>query len=172
MAYAIVWSRKEFTMYEISLCEKPISHHNLHKNKLIHCKHIILVLLEGWTSTANTFEAAREYYFENQAVRTWTYPYRYTTFLNVFVFSTNQRRVLIWQLKKKETELEVKFNNYFSFLVLGLAMDPPKMEDVVSSVISLKELGSLLPICEEDEFSIVDGDITPLGRMQVSGYFS
>lgn len=55
-------------------------------------------------------------------------------------------------------------------IVLGLAMDRPKMEDVVSSVISLKELGSLLPTCEKDEFSIVDGDITPLGRLQVSEY--
>lgn len=55
-------------------------------------------------------------------------------------------------------------------IVLGLAMDPPKMDDVVSSVISLKELGSLLPICEEDEFSIVDGYLTPLGKIQVSKY--
>lgn len=53
-------------------------------------------------------------------------------------------------------------------IVLGLAMDPPKMDDVVSSVILLKELGSLLPICEEDEFSIVDGYLTPLGKIQVS----
>lgn len=56
-------------------------------------------------------------------------------------------------------------------IVLGLAMDPPKMEDVVSSVISLKELGSLLPTCEENELSIIDGDITPLGRIQVSDEF-
>lgn len=53
-------------------------------------------------------------------------------------------------------------------IVLGLAMDPPKMEDVVSSVISLKELGSLLPTCDDDDLSVVDGTITPIGRIQVS----
>lgn len=56
-------------------------------------------------------------------------------------------------------------------IVLGLAMDRPKIEDVVSSVTSLKELGSLVPERKENEFSKVDGLITPLGRMQVSKYF-
>lgn len=48
-------------------------------------------------------------------------------------------------------------------VILGLTMDPPSCWDnVVSSVILLKELGALLPTCEENDLSIVDGEFEKL----------
>lgn len=47
-------------------------------------------------------------------------------------------------------------------VVLGLAMDPPKLTDVMTTVLILKELGALLPIVDA-KGSTIDGNLTFMG---------
>lgn len=53
------------------------------------------------------------------------------------------------------------FELYEPHIILGLAMDPPKLNDIATTILVLKELGALL----SNNNSPVDGDITTLGRM-------
>lgn len=49
--------------------------------------------------------------------------------------------------------------------ILGLAMDPPKIEDIANTVLTLKELGALHLTVEDEGYSPIDGTITFLGRL-------
>lgn len=50
-------------------------------------------------------------------------------------------------------------------VILGLAMDRPKMEDVANTVLTLKEIGAMQLMLEDGGFSAIDGNLTFLGRL-------
>lgn len=49
-------------------------------------------------------------------------------------------------------------------IILGLALDRPKVEDVANTVLTLKELGAL-NLTLDEVYSPIDGDLTFLGRV-------
>lgn len=50
-------------------------------------------------------------------------------------------------------------------VILGLAMDSPKMEDVANTVLTLKELGAMQLNIGNEGYSAIDGELTFLGRV-------
>lgn len=50
-------------------------------------------------------------------------------------------------------------------VILGLAMDSPKMEDVANTVLTLKELGAMQLTVSNEGYSSIDGELTYLGRV-------
>lgn len=65
-------------------------------------------------------------------------------------------------LKAKELEMGTPYQ------VLGLAMDPPELEDIASTILLLKELGALLVATSDPDDQKLDGDITFLGKMMAN----
>lgn len=53
-------------------------------------------------------------------------------------------------------------------VILGLAIDPPKLTDIATTILILKELGALLMEVRNEGYSEVDGDLTFMGRMMTS----
>lgn len=53
-------------------------------------------------------------------------------------------------------------------VILGLAMDRPKTEDVANTILTLKELGAMQLTIDNIGFSHIDGDLTYLGRMMAA----
>lgn len=53
-------------------------------------------------------------------------------------------------------------------VILGLAMDQPKLEDIANTVLTLKELGALQLNVDDEGYSPVDGTITFLGRLMAN----
>lgn len=62
-------------------------------------------------------------------------------------------------LKAKTFELEAPH------VILGLAMDPPDMDDIANTVLTLKELGALHLTLRDLGYSSIDGDLTFLGHI-------
>lgn len=52
--------------------------------------------------------------------------------------------------------------------LLGLAMDPPHMENVANTVLTLKEMGALQLTLGDQGYSPIDGDMTFLGVLMSS----
>lgn len=50
-------------------------------------------------------------------------------------------------------------------VVLGLAMDPPKVDDVANTILTLKELGAMQLNIGNEGYSAIDGELTFLGRV-------
>lgn len=65
-------------------------------------------------------------------------------------------------LKAKEFQVEKPH------IIIGMAMDPPKMPDIATTILILKELGALLPEVRGEGYSDIDGDLTFLGKMMSS----
>lgn len=65
-------------------------------------------------------------------------------------------------LKAKEFEMEKPH------VILGLAMDPPKVTEIATTILILKELGALLLEVRDVGYSAIDGDLTFLGKMMAS----
>lgn len=57
------------------------------------------------------------------------------------------------------------FNMGPPHVVLGLAMDPPKLEDVANTVLALKDMGAMQLTLHNEQYSAIDGELTFLGRM-------
>lgn len=51
-------------------------------------------------------------------------------------------------------------------VLLGLAMDPPKIDNIISTVLTLKELGALTP--NKLLSPLIDGDLTNMGRVMAA----
>lgn len=65
-------------------------------------------------------------------------------------------------LKAKEFDMEKPH------IIIGLAMDAPKISDIATTILSLKELGALLLEVRNEGFSDIDGDLTFLGKMMAA----
>lgn len=65
-------------------------------------------------------------------------------------------------LKAKE------FKMHKPHVILGLAMDPPKLADIATTILILKELGALLLEVRDEGYVDIDGDLTFLGKMMSS----
>lgn len=52
--------------------------------------------------------------------------------------------------------------------ILGLAMIAPNTEDVINTVLALKDMGALQLMHKDEGFSPIDGDLTFLGRMMAN----
>lgn len=53
-------------------------------------------------------------------------------------------------------------------VILGLAMDRPAVDDVATTVLSLKDMGALQLSLGSEAYSPIDGDLTFLGRIMAS----
>lgn len=65
-------------------------------------------------------------------------------------------------LKAKEFEMAKPH------IIIGLAIDPPRITDIATTILILKELGALLMEVRNEGYSEIDGDLTFLGKMMAT----